>query len=189
MELSNMWQDDWKYNWDQIVNRAKSKHRSFRKQSQKRIPKGPHIQTENDTAIRRATDFGFIRITINGNNSQNENEWAKEFTRCKFGVVFLRNGGIIGHIAWKQHEIGKITDLNFHYCPGAFSSSATLKKQIYPNPAKNSKQIRKQSNGNWSGKTCVEEIKQTTTPPQENTLSSGLDNPPQQNIPNKSVSK
>ena len=95
------------YNWEQNIHHVNSKRRTIGRQPQRKIPKRHHIQTENDVTISRDAEFGPIRMTIIGNNSQNEDDWVKEFTFRKCGETFFTKCGIVGHIAWKHREIAK----------------------------------------------------------------------------------
>ena len=140
MALPHLWEKAGKYEWEQIADHVNAKHRLRSNNKTPRKGKGPYSELGNDKAVRRESDFGFIRITIKGNSDTESTERDKEFTCRKCGDCFPRNVCIIGHIARKRHELPSITDPVFAYCPDTFSPSATSKTYI-AEPTKNSKQI------------------------------------------------
>ena len=81
-----------------VVNHVKSKHRLLKGETLMRAPEGPHIEAANDLTVQREIDFGFIRISINGNNPD-ETDWAGEIACRIRGDVFFSRGRIVWHIA------------------------------------------------------------------------------------------
>ena len=129
METPNT-QQNWKIWLGEIINRVNNKHKAIRK---KKENKGPRI-IPNDESITREIDFGFIRMIYveEDDSKEKENQVGDGKFKClKCGYFYNDKQRIISQIFHKHHELDRTTDLICPYCPGTFSSTATLEIHIH----------------------------------------------------------
>ena len=119
-----------KYNWEQVLLRDNSKRRIVTPRDNPNCrPKGAHIESLQDIALKMERDYGRIRILLDINGDIETRYLICLRRNCRN----LTKGGVKAHLARKRNGLHTHYDLLCHLCPETFKDLGSLGRHIYKN--------------------------------------------------------